>query len=314
MPLVIAGLVFVAVVILVVGIWWALETSRGVRARLQGAGDVPAAEIDILRADSARSRRGLGALLSGAAPYGRLGALVAQAGYKRSAADALLVIAGFSAAAGLIGWVRTAGLIWAVIAALGAAVVPVVYLIYRRYRRLQRFEMQFPEALDMISRAIRAGNALSGAIRSVGEEMPDPLGQEFRQVSEEVQLGMEASEALSRLHTRVPIEDMGFFCAGIRIQRAAGGNLAEVLDRLAEVIRERFKILSHGRVLSAQHRCSAILVGLSPILFALIFQLLHPRYFESLLGDPMTPWLVGTGLALETIGFFIIWRLSKIEV
>jgi tight adherence protein B len=144
--------------------------------------------------------------------------------------------------------------------------------------------------------------------------MPDPVGAEFRRVDEEIRLGMDPGEALFRLQKRVPVEDMGFFCTAIRIQRGVGGNLAEVLDRLAEVIRERFKILSYARVLSAQHRWSAVCVGLSPALFAVAFELLHPGYFAALKTNPIGPWLVGAGLILEAIGFFMVWRIAQIKV
>jgi tight adherence protein B len=189
-----------------------------------------------------------------------------------------------------------------------------VYLLYRRRRRLNAFQTQFPDALDTITRAIRAGNALSGAIRVVAEDMPDPVGEEFRRVDEEIRLGMDPGEALFRLQERVPVEDMGFFCTAIRIQRGVGGNLAEVLDRLAEVIRERFKILSYARVLSAQHKWSAICVGLSPVVFAIFFELAHPGYFDALKTNPIGPWLVSAGLILEAIGFFVIWRIAQIKV
>jgi tight adherence protein B len=192
--------------------------------------------------------------------------------------------------------------------------IPAVYLLYKRARRITRFQTQFPDALDMITRAIRAGNALSGAIKLVGEEMPDPTGVEFRQVDDEIRLGTEPSEALFGLETRMPTEDVRFFCTAIRIQRSAGGNLAEILDRLAEVIRERFKILSYARVLSSQHKWSAVCVGLSPAIFGMMFQLLNPGYFDTMLTDPIGPILIGAGLGLEAIGFFTIWRIAKIKV
>jgi tight adherence protein B len=105
-----------------------------------------------------------------------------------------------------------------------------------------------------------------------------------------------------------------FFCTAIRIQRSAGGNLAEILDRLAEVIRERFKILSYARVLSSQHKWSAVCVGLSPVIFGLMFQLLNPGYFDVMLSDPIGPVLIAAGLVLEAIGFFTIWRIAQIKV
>ena len=112
----------------------------------------------------------------------------------------------------------------------------------------------------------------------------------------------------------MPSEDVRFFCTAVSIQRMSGGNLAEILDRLSEVIRERFKLLSHARALSAQHRWSAILVGLSPIGFAVLLKVMNPRYFDVFLESPQAPMWLAMGLLSESIGFFVIWRISKIEV
>src|SRR5262249_15630946 len=192
--------------------------------------------------------------------------------------------------------------------------IPAIFLVYKRSRRVVRFQTQFPDALDMVARAIRAGNALSGAIKLVGEEMPDPIGSEFRQVDDEIRLGTDPGQALYGLETRMPTEDVRFFCTAIRIQRSAGGNLAEILDRLAEVIRERFKILSYARVLSSQHKWSAVFVGLSPVIFGIMFQLVSPGYFDAMLKDPIGPYLIAIGLVFEVIGFFVIWRIAQIKV
>src|SRR4030095_4614714 len=171
----------------------------------------------------------------------------------------LLPVAG-GAVGGAGAWLRTGTLFWGMLTAVVTGSIPTVFLLYKRARRITRFQSQFPDALDMISRAIRAGNALSGAIKLVGEEMPDPTGAEFRQVDEEIRLGSDPSEALFGLETRMPTEDVRFFCTAIRIQRGAGGNLGAVLGPLPEVIRERFKILSYARVLSSQHRWYAVCV------------------------------------------------------
>jgi tight adherence protein B len=204
--------------------------------------------------------------------------------------------------------------VWGILAAPVAGALPIAYLMWRRQKRTAQFEAQFPEALDMIARSIRAGNALSAAIRLVGEEMPDPVGDEFKQVSEEIRLGVDPGEALARLQDRVSVEDMSFFCTAIRIQRGAGGNLAEVLDRLAEVIRERFKVLSYARVLQAQHKWSAVAVGMSPMIIGLAFQLLQPGYFDAMFNDPLGPYFLGAGIAFEAVGFFAIWRIAQIKV
>jgi tight adherence protein B len=312
MPLAIALLVFLAIMVLVVGVWWVGQTERAVRARLKrpAAGSGP---VQILRTDE-QSHKAFGGLLGDTSFMERLDDLVTQSGHKGTASDVTLMILAFVVVGGAAGWLRTGTFLWGLMAAAAVGSLPIVYLLYRRRRRLNTFQAQFPDALDTITRAIRAGNALSGAIRVVAEDMPDPVGEEFRRVDEEIRLGLDPGEALFRLQKRVPVEDMGFFCTAIRIQRGVGGNLAEVLDRLAEVVRERFKILSYARVLSAQHRWSAICVGLSPAIFAVMFEFLHPGYFDALKTNPIGPMLVGAGLILEAIGFFMIWRIAQIKV
>lgn len=305
-----AGLTFVIVVTLVTGIGWSITTSRRIQNRL-GARFSAAPEADVGRlgvfSQDARSRWG--------ALVGRLVTLVEQAGYDAGRTGRLLLLMGTLAlVGGGVGWLRTGWTIGGVFAALIAGSLPVLFLVYKRHQRLQRFEKQFPDALDMMTRSIRAGYALSGAIQVVGQEMPDPVGWEFRRVFEETRLGMDPGEALSRLESRVSTEDTGFFCTAIAIQRSAGGNLAEILDRLSEVMRERFKVLSHARVLSAQHRWTAICVGLSPVAFAIMFAMMSPGWFDPMLNSPLLPYLLTAGIVLEVVGFFAIWRVSRIRV
>jgi tight adherence protein B len=307
LPGIVAALAFLGVAGLVLGLYWAFEGGRQVRERLASAGPGGLGlDADILRKVE---RSGAGKSL-----HANLTTLIEQSGYQRSTNDVVLVIGACALLGGALGWVRTGGLIGGILTAALVGSVPVFFLMYKRQKRLQLFEQQFPDALDAMARSIRAGNALAGAIQLVGEEMPPPVGQEFRRVEEEVRLGLDPSEALTKLTVRAPTEDVGFFSAAIRIQRASGGNLAELLDRLSEVIRERYKILSHARVLSAQHRWTAIFVGLSPVLFAAILQLMQPGYFAPLLKSALGPMLIGAGLALEVIGFVVIYRIAKIKV
>jgi len=312
MVIVASLLVFLFVVVLVVGIWWISKADWTVRDRLRQARP-RASGVKILRPER-DAKRGMAGVFGDAGLSQRLARLAMEAGYKSTASDLMLVTAACAAVGGAAAWLRTGGLFWGVATAVGTGSLPAVYLLYKRARRITRFQTQFPDTLDMITRAIRAGNALSGAINLVGQEMPDPMGQEFRQVDDEIRLGTEPGEALARLETRMPIEDVRFFCTAIRIQRSAGGNLAEILERLAEVIRERFKILSYARVLSSQHKWSAVCVGLSPAIFGIMFQLLHPGYFDAMLKDPIGPYLIVIGLVFEVIGFFVIWRIAQIKV
>ena len=311
LPFIASALVFVAIVVLIAGIWWVAQANRSVQARLaRPLAARPQAQLLKLEQRGERAA----ALLGGTGLPARLATLIAQAGYKTAVGDLVLVIASLAGVGGALAWLRTGGLLWGILVAAMAGSLPVVFLLHKRTRRFNQFEAQLPDGLDMVTRAIRAGNALGGAIKLVGEEMPDPMGAEFKQVDEEIRLGVDPSEALSRLQDRVPTDDVRFFCTAIRIQRGTGGNLAEILERLAEVVRERFKILSYARVLSSQHKWTAVLVGLSPVVFGLMFQVLNPGFFDALFGDPMGPTLILGGLIMETIGFFTIWRIAKIKV
>jgi len=303
-PLIIAVLVFIGFAGLIVGIWWAVAPARSVRQRLAGAAPITALiEADIVKARESKltSARALASLLE-------------RAGYNRTVNEVSTVIGAFALMGALAGAMRMGGAFWALVGAAFAGSLPIVYLSYKANRRLNRFQRDFPDAVDMMTRAIRAGHALGSGIRLVGEEMPDPVGPEFARIAEELRLGRDIGEALAGLEQRVPAEDVRFFCTAVSIQRTTGGNLAEVLDRLSEVIRERYKLLSHARVLSTQHRWSAILVGLSPIVFAIIFQLIHPDYFTAFFESPAAPTFLALGLTSEAIGFFWVWRIAKIKV
>jgi tight adherence protein B len=303
--LVIAVLVFLALAGLIIGIWWAAAPSRNVRDRLasqMGTSSVAVPDI-IVKAQESKlsSARALASLLE-------------RAGYTRTVNEIGTIMAAFALVGGAVGALRLGGALGFVVGAAAAGCLPLAFLSYKANQRLNRFQRDFPDAMDMMTRAIRAGHALGSAVKLVGEEMRQPVGPEFSRVAEEMRLGRDVSEALAGLERRVPAEDVRFFCTAVSIQRTTGGNLAEVLDRLSEVIRERYKLLSHARVLSTQHRWSAILVGLSPIAFAIVFQLLHPDYFTAFFESPSAPLFIGTGLAFEAVGFFCVWRIAKIKV
>jgi tight adherence protein B len=286
--------------------WWQFSSRRRtLRGRLENGAGMAQGDAGIFRAapQALNSR------------WGWLSTLTDQAGYDNARASViLLATAGCAIVGGIAAWRHTGGMLTGLVSAVAAGSLPYFYLLRKRNQRFQQFEQQFPDALDMMTRSIRAGHALSGAIGLVGEEMPDPVGQEFRRVFEEIRLGLDPGEALSGIPRRVPTEDTGFFYTAISIQRIGGGNLAEILDRLAEVIRDRFKLLKQARVLSTQHRWTAICVGLSPFVFALIFELTYPGYFDPLLNSPYKPYMITAGLVLETIGFFSIWRIAQIKV
>jgi tight adherence protein B len=302
--LIIALLVFVALVGLIVGVWWSFAPGRSMRDRLAGTISVsPLATPEIIKARQSKlsSARALASLLE-------------RAGYSRTVTEVSMVIGAFALVGAVVGGLRMGGTLWMVVGAAVAGSLPILYLNYKANQRINRFQRDFPDGVDMMTRAIRAGHALGSGIRLVGEEMAAPVGPEFARVAEEMRLGRDVSEALAGLEQRVPAEDVRFFCTAVSIQRTTGGNLAEVLDRLSEVIRERYKLLSHARALSTQHRWSAILVGLSPVAFAVVFQLLQPDYFTAFFESSAAPTFLGLGLVFEAVGFFCVWRIAQIKV
>jgi tight adherence protein B len=303
--LAIAVLAALAAVATILGFWRLSETRRKIRERLQYRARAAEADSGIFRADPQKA----------GSRWKWLATVAEQAGYDDARAGViLLLMATCAMVAAVAAWRQTGWIVPGVLSGLIGGSLPYFYLLRKRYQRFEQFEQQFPDALDMMTRSIRAGHALSGAIGLVGEEMPDPVGQEFRRVFEEIRLGLDPGEALAGIQRRVPTEDTGFFYTAINIQRIGGGNLAEILERLAEVIRERFKLLKHARVLSTQHRWTAICVGLSPLAFGLIFELTYPGYFDPLLKSPHMPYMLSAGIVFEVIGFFSIWKIAQIKV
>jgi tight adherence protein B len=312
MELLTAALVFVAIVGFAVGCWWYTADKRLVRARLR-AGDAPEiADTGILR--TAGAGDDWSTEFKAFSLWETLSRLVQQSGQTITPRSIVTMMAVLGLVAGLLGMMRTGSLLIGLACAAFAASGPIIFLVMKRGQRINKFQRQLPDALDMITRATRAGHALSAGLQLVADESPEPLGVEFMRVVDEVRLGNDINDALEGLCRRIPIRDVQFLSTIIRIQRTSGGNLGEMLDRLAAVVRDRFKLLSQARAVAAQQKWSAILIGLSPIAFAVLFRLMNPRYFDPLLASPKGPMLIMVGIAFEITGFAVIWRISKLKV
>jgi tight adherence protein B len=201
--------------------------------------------------------------------------------------------------------------------ALGIAAVasfmPVNIIKYKRTLRMRKFEEQFPEALDLLGRAMRAGHAFTTGIEMVGSEMPDPIGPEFRTLFDQQNYGMPLPDALKLFAERIPVLDARFFVTAVLIQRESGGNLSEVLDNLAGVIRERFRVKRQIRVISAHGRLTGwILVALPPCLGLVLFAI-NSETRELMFSDPMGQQMMITALVLQFIGTLIIRKIVNIE-
>jgi tight adherence protein B len=207
------------------------------------------------------------------------------------------------------------GAFWALM--VGAAVgfaIPFMVLRYKRNKRLHTFEEQFPEALDLISRALKAGHALATGLKMVAEEMPEPVGPEFRKTFDEQNFGLPLKDALENLTVRVPSLDVRFFATAVLIQRETGGNLSEILDNLAHVVRERFKILRQVRVYTAHGRLTGYVLLALPAFLAVALMFINPEHMNLLFRERMGQQMLIAALVMQVIGYFWIKKVIKIEV
>jgi tight adherence protein B len=195
---------------------------------------------------------------------------------------------------------------------LGAA--PFAVIMFKRNRRLGQFEERFPEALDLLGRAVRAGHAFGTGMEMIGKESPEPIASEFRKTFEEQNFGLPMRDALLNMTERVPLMDVRFFVTALLVQKETGGNLAEILDNLAHVIRDRFRIYREVRTKTAAGRLSAmILIALPPVMMVVLSNL-NPDYMRVLFDDPKGPTVLAVAGTLQLIGSAIIWKIIHIEV
>ncbi len=192
--------------------------------------------------------------------------------------------------------------------------IPYAYASHRRAKRFQRFEEKFPEAIDTLARAVRAGHAFTTALEMIANEIAEPVAGEFRQLFEEQKFGLPVRDALLNLADRIPLVDVKFFVTAVMLQRETGGNLAEILDNLSYVIRERFKILRQVRVHTAQGRLTMVLLMALPPTIVVVMLTLNPGFIRPLFTDPMGHILIVAGIVLQTVGYFFIRRIIRIQV
>ncbi|MGA2965446.1 MAG: type II secretion system F family protein [Terriglobales bacterium] len=192
--------------------------------------------------------------------------------------------------------------------------LPYAYASHMRTRRFQKFEEKFPEAIDTLARAVRAGHAFTTALEMIANEVSEPVAGEFRQLFEEQKFGLPVRDALLNLVDRIPLVDVKFFVTAVMLQRETGGNLAEILDNLSYVIRERFKILRQVRVHTAQGRLTMVLLMALPPTIVVLMLLINPGFIRPLFSDPLGHALIVLGITLQTMGYFVIRRIIRIQV
>ncbi|HZI81626.1 MAG TPA: type II secretion system F family protein [Vicinamibacterales bacterium] len=253
-------------------------------------------------------------LVGGTGAGSWLANLIEQSGVAINPGTVITMSLGACAGLGLLTLLFSRLWLAAFVAALVGLAAPVMWLKVKRGSRLRKFEEQFPEALDLLSRAIRAGHAFQSAMGMVADELPAPVGIEFKKSFEQQNFGLPLQEALDNLTVRVPLMDVKFFVTAVQIQRETGGNLAEILDNLANVVRERFKILRQVRVHTAHGRFTGyVLLGL-PAFLAVALMFISPDHMRTLFTVRMGQMMVMGAIVMQTIGFIWIRQVIKIEV
>ena len=192
--------------------------------------------------------------------------------------------------------------------------IPFGVLKVKRTRRMRAFEEQFPEALDLISRALKAGHAFATGLKMAADELPEPVGPEFRKTFDEQNFGLPLKDALENLTFRVPLLDVRFFATAVLIQRETGGNLSEILENLAHVVRERFKILRQVRVYTAHGRLTGYVLLALPAFLCITLAYINPDHMKLLFRDSMGHMLLMTALVMQIVGYVWIRQVVKIEV
>ncbi len=274
----------------------------------------PNEELALLRDEQFSKIPALDTLLRRSARVSAIQEALTQAGMKYRAGNFLVlcVLVGLLCAFAAMVWSRNPAITWA--ALILGAFLPYSFVSYRRQKRFEKIEELFPEAIDTVARAVRAGHAFTTALEMISNEVSEPLASEFRKLYEEQKFGMPVRDALMNLTERVPLVDVKFFVTAVMLQRETGGNLAEILDNLSYVIRERFKIQRQVRVHTAQGRLTmALLMGMPPAVVTILW-IFSPEFVRPLFNDPIGHTLLVASIALQTIGYFVIRKIIKIQV
>jgi tight adherence protein B len=239
--------------------------------------------------------------------------LIATSGLSMTVGVFVLLSGCAALAAGLVLWLVTRQPLLSVLGGALALFLPYVWVRRARTMRLRKFEEQFPEAIELIARALRAGHAFSTGLGMVADELPAPVGPEFRLLYDRQNFGMSLPDAMKAFAQQVPLIDARFFVTAVLTQRESGGNLSEVLDNLSSVIRERFRVKRQIRVVSAHGRLTGWILCLLPPVLAVLLSMANPKAMRLLIEDPLGVRMVIVAVVLQVVGTLAIRRLVDIE-
>lgn len=316
----IALLVFVVVTLAAFAVISLLDErkaqARILRDRLATADKSAAAplEIALLRDEMLSRIPAFDTLLRRSQRVSLLQKMLAQGNVDVRAGNFLMLCGVAAVGLGAIAIIAGGSVIFGWVGALLGFFVPYAYASHMRSKRFQKFEEKFPEAIDTLARAVRAGHAFTTALEMIATELSEPVAGEFRQLYEEQKFGLPVRDALINLTERVPLVDVKFFVTAVMLQRETGGNLAEILDNLSHIIRERFKILRQVRVHTAQGRLTMVLLMALPPTIVVLMQILNPGFIHPLFVDPIGHTLIVAGITLQTMGYFVIRKIIRIQV
>jgi tight adherence protein B len=244
----------------------------------------------------------------------RLQERIAQAGLRMKAGKLILMSACLGMGTFVLVGVFYPQFWVGVLLGIAGACVPSGVVSYLRQKRLQKFEERFPEALDLLGRAVRAGHAFTTGLEMIAKESSEPIASEFRTTFEEQNFGLPLRDALLNMTERIPSIDVRFFVTALLIQKETGGNLAEILDGLARVIRDRFRIYREVRVRTAQGRLTAGILIALPIFMLIVLMVLNPTYMKVLFQDPRGSLILSVAAIMQVVGSLLIWKIIHIEV
>jgi tight adherence protein B len=321
MDLLIAMIIFILTLTVIEGAYYALRRMRNrekreVLRRLRGYSTTEYEReiIDIMRKSMLSDVPWLNRMLLSIRWTDKLSRMIEQSGTESTLGVFILLSIVLASGGFVIGLWVASNVILSLIIALFLGVFPFVYVYLKKKRRMEKFQRQLPDALDLIARALKAGHAFTGGLKMVGDELEEPIGTEFDKTLNEINFGSGIPEALKNLTQRVDCPDLRFFIISVIIQRETGGNLAEILAKIAYLIRERFKLQNRVQVLSAEGKLSAIILIAIPFVIALALSVLNPAYIKTLFIDPVGKALVAFALLMMVIGIFVMKRMIEIRV
>ena len=313
---------FVLVSLTVFGAYWLLVVRPETQGRSQlhkrlkvdaGTLGPEATTTKLEKTNDAAIKSALDQAVAKMSVVGPIQKLIKQADIKMTVGTFLLMSGICFMGAYVLIWVTIRYQLVALAVAVLAMFIPCFYVRHVRNKRFWKFEEQFPEAIDLIARALRAGHAFTTALAMVAEEIPNPVGSEFRLLYDRQNYGMPLDEAMRDLAERLPLIDARFFVTAVLMQRETGGNLAEVLDNLANVIRERFQVKRQVRVLTAHGRITGwVLAGFPPALALMMF-IMSPEHLTIMVEDPLGIQMIVGAVIMQIIGTLLIRKLVQIE-